>query len=206
MSILHKLGLIGKGGFVREIFASINKDRFEPYILSDVDETLQKFLKNKDSTKFLLCVGNSFDRKKIYNDLHKYNIHCDDYLNHHINNNVHIIDSKSVNIGKGSIICSGSILTSNINIGKMTHINLNCTIGHDVTIGDFITCSPGVNISGNCNIGNNVMIGSNSVIKENINIGENIIIGMGSVITKSLVDPGIYFGNPCKRIKNIITQ
>ena len=45
------------------------------------------------------------------------------------------------------------------------------------------------------------MIGSNSVIKEHITIGNNIIIGMGSVVTKNLIDPGVYVGNPCKLIK-----
>ena len=83
---------------------------------------------------------------------------------------------------------------------KMSHINLNSTIGHDVKIGDFFTCSPGVNVSGNCNIGNKVFIGSKSVIKEHINIGNNLIIGMGSVVTKNLVEPGIYVGNPCKKL------
>ena len=47
------------------------------------------------------------------------------------------------------------------------------------------------------------MIGSNSVIKENISIGDNIIIGMGSVVTKSLIEPGVYVGNPCKLMNNL---
>jgi sugar O-acyltransferase (sialic acid O-acetyltransferase NeuD family) len=200
--MLQKVGLIGKGGFVKEIFYSINKKTiFEPYILNDIDGSLEKFIQKKYDTKYLLCIGNPNDRENIYNDFKKYNIEIKDYLEHYISNNVDLLDNKSINIDKGSIICSGSILTCNINIGKMSHINLNCTIGHDVKIGNFVTCSPGVNISGNCIIGNNVLIGSNSVIKEHVNIGNNIIIGMGSVVTKNLVEPGIYFGNPCKKIK-----
>jgi len=198
----QKLALIGRGGFVKEVFYSINnKSIFEPHILNDIDGSLQKFIQKNYNSKYLLCMGNPNDRENIYNDLKQYNINIEDYLEHYISNNVNILDNKGINIGKGSIICSGSILTCNINIGKMSHINLNCTIGHDTKIGNFFTCSPGVNISGNCNIGNNVLIGSNSVIKEHINIGNNIIIGMGSVVTKNLVEPGVYFGNPCKKIK-----
>jgi len=199
--MFQKLGLIGRGGFVKEIFYSINKKTtFEPYILNDVDGSLQKFIQQYNNTKYLLCIGNPIDRENIYNDFKKYNINIEDYLEYYISNNTDLLDFKSIAIGKGSIICSGSILTCNIKIGKMSHINLNSTIGHDVKIGDFFTCSPGVNISGNCNIGNNVLIGSNSVIKEHINIGNNIIIGMGSVVTKNLVEPGIYVGNPCKKL------
>jgi sugar O-acyltransferase (sialic acid O-acetyltransferase NeuD family) len=200
--MFQKLGLIGRGGFVKEVFYSINKKTiFEPYILNDVDGSLQKFIQQYNNSKYLLCMGNPNDRENIYNDLKKYNINIEDYLEYYISNNVDLLDLKSISIGKGSIICSGSILTCNIKIGKMSHINLNSTIGHDVKIGDFFTCSPGVNVSGNCNIGNNVLIGSNSVIKEHINIGNNIIIGMGSVVTKNLVEPGIYVGNPCKKFK-----
>jgi sugar O-acyltransferase (sialic acid O-acetyltransferase NeuD family) len=200
--MFQKIGLIGRGGFVKEVFYSINKKTiFEPYILNDVDGSLQKFIQQYNNSKYLLCMGNPNDRENIYNNLKKYNINIEDYLEYYISNNADLLDLKSISIGKGSIICSGSILTCNIKIGKMSHINLNSTIGHDVEIGDFFTCSPGVNVSGNCNIGNNVLIGSNSVIKEHINIGNNIIIGMGSVVTKNLVEPGIYLGNPCKKFK-----
>jgi sugar O-acyltransferase (sialic acid O-acetyltransferase NeuD family) len=200
--MLQKLGLIGRGGFIKEVFYSINKkSTFQPYILTDVDDSLQKFIKQQDkNTKYLLCIGNPNDRENMYNNFKKYNINIEDYLEYYISNNAELLDDNSISIGKGSIICSGSILTCNVKIGKMSHVNLNSTIGHDVNIGDFFTCSPGVNISGNCNIGNNVLIGSNSVIKERINIGNNVIIGMGSVVTKNLVEPGIYVGNPCKKL------
>ena len=202
--MIQKIGLIGRGGFVKEVFYSIKKKTiFEPYILNDIDGSLQNFIQQHNNTKYLLCMGNPNDRENIYNNLKKYNINIEQYLENYISDNVDIFDKKSIYIDKGSIICSGSILTCNINIGKMTHINLNCTIGHDVKIGNFLTCSPGVNISGNCNIGNNVLIGSNSVIKEHINIGNNVIIGMGSVVTKNITEPGIYVGNPCKKIKDI---
>jgi len=204
--MFQKVGLIGKGGFVKEVFYSINKHnkhKFNPYILSDLDNSLQTFLLQNQDTKYLLCIGDSFNREKIYINLQKYNIKLYDYLKYYISNNVDLLDKESIIIGNGSIICSGSVLTCGITIGKMVHIHINSTIGHDVKIGNFVTCLPGVNISGNCNIGNNVMIGSNSVIKENISIGDNIIIGMGSVVTKPLIEPGVYVGNPCKLMNNL---
>lgn len=100
----------------------------------------------------------------------------------------------------GTIICPGTILTDNIQIGAHCLVNLNCTIGHDCVIGDFVTFSPGANISGNVTIGNGCYIGSNAVIRDKIRICDNVVIGVGGVVVKDITEPGIYVGNPVKKI------
>lgn len=52
-------------------------------------------------------------------------------------------------------------------------------------------------------IGNNVFIGINSVITRNVTIGDNIIIGTGSIVTKDCLEPGVYAGNPAKKIMSL---
>ncbi|MFT8131015.1 DapH/DapD/GlmU-related protein, partial [Salmonella enterica] len=49
-------------------------------------------------------------------------------------------------------------------------------------------------------IGNNVSIGSNATILP-ISICDNVVIGAGAVVTKDIVQPGIYAGNPAKMIR-----
>jgi acetyltransferase-like isoleucine patch superfamily enzyme len=51
-------------------------------------------------------------------------------------------------------------------------------------------------------IGNNVSIGSNSTILP-ISICDGVVIGAGSVVTKNIIEKGIYAGNPAKKIKEI---
>lgn len=102
--------------------------------------------------------------------------------------------------GAGTIICPGTILTDNITLGIHCLINLNCTIGHDCIIGDFVTLSPGVNVSGNVTIGNGCYIGTNAVIREKISICDNVVIGAGGVVVKDITEPGVYVGNPVKKI------
>jgi sugar O-acyltransferase (sialic acid O-acetyltransferase NeuD family) len=200
---LSNIRLIGKGGFVKEILADIYKyvnKNINIIIVSDLDNSLQNQINlNNNNIKFLNCIGNPFNRKILYNKLKDNNFDSVNYIDKYISNKSILLNENTINIGLNSIICAGTILTTDINIGISTHINLNCTIGHDVNIGNFVTFSPSVNISGNCNIGNNVLIGSNSCIKENLKIGNNIIIGMGSVVTKDILEPGTYFGNPCKK-------
>jgi acetyltransferase-like isoleucine patch superfamily enzyme len=49
-------------------------------------------------------------------------------------------------------------------------------------------------------VGNNVSIGSNATILP-VNICGNVVIGAGSVVTKDISEPGIYLGNPARKIR-----
>lgn len=49
-------------------------------------------------------------------------------------------------------------------------------------------------------IGNNVQIGANATILPNVSICDNVIIGAGAVVSKSILEPGIYVGIPVKKI------
>tara|TARA_R110002074_G_scaffold107926_1_gene233203 strand:- start:341 stop:937 length:597 start_codon:yes stop_codon:yes gene_type:complete len=194
------IGIFGKGGFSREIkYHILQKKKIEVHFISDfIDKSDKDIINIKDINKqlydILLTQGDPFLRNKVYNQFQDLN-----YINY-IHDYHNILDRNSVIIGNGSIICAGSILTTNITLGLCNHINLNSTIGHDTTLGNFVTCSPGVNISGNCKIGNNILIGTNSAIKEHISICDNVIIGMNSNVIKDIVEPGVYVGNPLRKL------
>ena len=55
---------------------------------------------------------------------------------------------------------------------------------------------------GTVKIGNNVYVGTNAIISSNIEIVDNVIVGAGAVVTKSIVEDGVYVGIPAKRIKS----
>ncbi len=107
----------------------------------------------------------------------------------------------NVVIGNGTRIQSHSFICSLVSIG------CNCFIGHGVMfINDlFAEGKPsGRNISNwkATNIGNNVSIGSNATILP-VNICDNVVIGAGAVVTKNILTPGIYAGNPAKLIRKL---
>ena len=112
-----------------------------------------------------------------------------------------VIDLKTVEIGKGTIICPYCVLTTNIKIGNHCHFNLLSTVGHDSFISDFVTTAPGSKISGNCGIGKYVYFGTNSSVKEKIKICDNVIIGAGACVVKDINNSGTYVGVPSK-LKN----
>lgn len=51
-------------------------------------------------------------------------------------------------------------------------------------------------------IGRNVSIGSNATILP-VEICDNVVIGAGAVVTKNIYEPGIYAGNPAKKIRTL---
>jgi|SRR5690606_25745951 len=87
------------------------------------------------------------------------------------------------------------------------------TIGHDSFIGHGVMFindlfDEGAPAMGNkakwksTIIGKNVSIGSNATILP-VNICDNVVIGAGAVVTKNIYEPGIYAGNPARKIRTL---
>jgi len=52
-------------------------------------------------------------------------------------------------------------------------------------------------------IGYGAVIGSHTNLSAGVHIGDNVIIGYGSVVTKDVLEKGIYVGNPCKKLADV---
>jgi acetyltransferase-like isoleucine patch superfamily enzyme len=110
-----------------------------------------------------------------------------------------------VEIQKGVVIGNRSKVQSHTFICELVTIGDDCFIGHGVMfIND--TFSDGAPAGGNAtkwkstHIGSRVSIGSNSTILP-VTICSNVVVGAGSVVTKDIVEPGIYAGNPAKKLR-----
>ena len=51
-------------------------------------------------------------------------------------------------------------------------------------------------------IGNHVSVGTNATILP-VTICDNTVIGAGAVVTKDITEPGIYAGNPARKIRSL---
>ena len=106
---------------------------------------------------------------------------------------------KNVTIGPNSKIQSHTFICEFVEIGA------HCFIGHGVMfINDLF--QEGGPAGGDqtkwkaTKIGSNVSIGSNATILP-ISICDGVVIGAGSVVTKDIIEKGIYAGNPAKKIR-----
>ncbi len=111
---------------------------------------------------------------------------------------------KNVRIGKNCRLQSHAFICELVEIGD------NCFISHGVMfINDlFAEGGPAGGDQDKWNetkVGNNVSIGTNATILP-IWITDNVVIGAGSVVTKNITKPGIYAGNPARKIRDLPTR
>lgn len=106
---------------------------------------------------------------------------------------------KAVVVGKNCRIQSHSFICEGVTIGD------DCFVGHGVMfIND--TFKDGKPAGGDKTkwqktiIGNNVNIGSNATILP-VTICDNAVIGAGAIVTKNILEPGVYVGNPAKLLQ-----
>jgi|SRR5665647_155721 len=206
-----KICIVGAGGFAREVLCCIIDGLKIPY--SKIEEIACFMVANEDYDvksimgidviphslfdptlyKVVVGIGDPILRKKVVDKLPSNTMYT---------TIIHpsAVISQWVEIGEGSIITAGTIITCNVKIGKHAHLNLHTTIGHDCEIGDYFTTTPGTNISGNCKFGDGVYFGTNSAVKQGIEICNNVTIGMGGVVVKNILEPGVYVGNPVKKL------
>lgn len=103
---------------------------------------------------------------------------------------------KGVRIGKKTKIQSHSFICELVTIG------MNCFIGHGVVFinDDFTSGGPARRnreLWKETFIGDNVSIGSNATLLP-VSICSNVIIAAGAVVTKDIIVPGTYIGNPAQ--------
>jgi acetyltransferase-like isoleucine patch superfamily enzyme len=106
---------------------------------------------------------------------------------------------KDVSIGPRTKIQSHSFVCELVTIGA------DCFVGHGVMfINDLF--SGGGPARGDktkwrsTRIGNGVSIGSNATILP-VTICDGAVIGAGAVVTKDIAEPGVYAGNPARRLR-----
>jgi acetyltransferase-like isoleucine patch superfamily enzyme len=113
-----------------------------------------------------------------------------------------------VEIQKRAVIGARSRVQSHAFVCELVTIGEDCFIGHGVMFindrfgnggpakGDQSLWQP-------TQIGNKVSIGSNATILP-VSICEGAVIGAGAVVTSDITEPGIYAGNPARKIRDVI--
>lgn len=122
-------------------------------------------------------------------------------------------------IGDNTFIGPFVEMQKGVKIGKRCKVQSHAFICELVTVGDDCFISHGVmfvndkfakgrpaggdkNLWAATKIGNNVSIGSNATILP-VSIADGTVIGAGAVVTKDIKEPGIYAGNPARRLKDL---
>lgn len=108
---------------------------------------------------------------------------------------------RSINIGQSNQIFGGVIINGMCEAGYNNIINTRALIEHEVIIGNHNHISIGSILSGRVKIGSYCFIGAGAVVIDKVKICDNVTIGANSVVIKDIAEPGVYVGNPVRKVK-----
>ncbi len=165
------------------------------YRIIGSDDDLSKLVKKNKN--FLITIGqikSPAKRKEKYEALKKLGAQFPTV----ISPKTHI--AKHSKVGQGTIIMHAAVLNANASVGDNCIINTRAIIEHDAVIGDHCHISTGAIVNGECRIGDAVFIGSNAVIANNVSVFSGAVVGAGAVVVDSIIEAGLYVGNPARRV------
>ena len=203
---MKPLILIGGGGHCKSVIEAAESAGYRILGVLDLPENLGKNVLSTqvigtdddipsfvDKAEFIVTVGfikNPSIRIKLYNRIKE----ADGKLATIIASTAYV--SKYASLGEGTVVLHQAFVNSCAKVGNNVILNTATNIEHDAIIGDHCHISTGVMVNGECRVGERCFIGSQSVLANCVSIGEDIIVSAGSFVRNSLVEKGIYSGNP----------
>ncbi|PHO10263.1 acetyltransferase [Malaciobacter canalis] len=206
---MKDLYIIGTSGFASEVteyildnndykingYFDINKIEYDKY------KYVAPFLGNEREFNFtsndnvVIAIADYKLRNKVYLELKNKGVNFPNIFHKSC------FISISSSIDESSILCPFVTITSNANIGKNFQANIYSYVAHDCIIGDNVTFAPSVKCNGNVVIEDNVYIGTGVIIHQGkankpLKIGKGAVIAAGAVVTKSVAEGKVMFGNP----------
>ena len=111
-------------------------------------------------------------------------------------------------IGEGCFIGPFVEIQRDVKIGSFCKIQSHAFICELVEIGDHCFISHGAMFvndlfqTGGPAGGNHVSIGTNATVLP-VRICDHVVVGAGAVVTKDITEPGIYAGNPARKLRGL---
>lgn len=206
---MRKTLLIGGGGHARSIVSTMGRDTLAGYVANTPSTSSPGIPYEGDDT----FVRSNFPPEEY--DIHiavGYTDGCSLGLRHRIIDSYGAYEARTLiapsaivtdcsTIGAGSAIMARTVING-AEMGKHCIINTGAIIEHDCRLGDNVFIGPGTILSGEVTVESDVFIGAGAVIRNGVTISTGVNVGMGAVVTRSLSEPGIYIGNPARKIQS----
>lgn len=196
---MKNLVFVGGGGFFGELYDYISQDSL---FLSDKklkgildDRVLSgselpylgsvEDYKVKDDDVFLIAIGNSIARKKVYAFLQSKKASVLSYV-HPL---AYVAPSSCV--GVGVIVCPYSIINANSVVKDNVVLNVFCSVGHDSVVGKHTVMSPYATVNGDATLGEGVFLATKATVFPAIKVGDWCVVDSHSFVKKDVGDKQI---------------
>lgn len=112
-----------------------------------------------------------------------------------------------VEIQKDVVIGARTRIQSHAFICELVSIGADCFVSHGVMFVNDLFAKGGPargdkTLWASTRIGDRVSIGSNATVLPVV-ICDDVVIGAGAVVTRDITEPGIYAGNPARKIRSL---
>lgn len=204
--IMKNLVLVGGGGHCKSVIEAAESAGYSILGVLDLPNEVGKDILAtkiigtdndiplyKDKAEFVITIGFIKDpslRIKLYNRVKE----AGGQLATIIASTAYV--SKYAKLGEGTVVLHNAFVNAGVKVGNNVILNTFSNIEHDAEIGDHCHISTGTMVNGECKVGDRCFIGSQSVLSNCITVGDDIIVGAGSFVRKSIIEKGIYSGNP----------
>lgn len=203
-----KIIIFGCGGHARSIINTIvgNGDDMDILLTDNKAKNNERVMgypvvrncKLYGEWNYIIAIGNNAKRKEMYNNLqYRQRGKCISIISH-----MSCIGSET-EIGIGTFIAPYAYVGPQAKIGNNVIVNTGSIVEHETIIGNHTHIAPHATLCGRSKIGNNVFCGADSTVIDNINICDDVIIGAGAVVTKDIMESGIYIGIPARKVDDI---
>jgi len=109
--------------------------------------------------------------------------------------------NEEVELGPGTAVFDGAVVNSGTVVGGHCILNTNSTVEHDCRLDEHVHVAPGAIVSGSVVIGDGCMIGAGSTLVQDVIVCPGCLIGAGATVITDIDIPGVYVGNPARRIR-----
>jgi sugar O-acyltransferase (sialic acid O-acetyltransferase NeuD family) len=101
-------------------------------------------------------------------------------------------------LGEGSIVCPRAVITTDVTVGRHVVINVMSSVGHNAQIDDYCTLSVHCDVTGYARLKQGVFMGSHASVLPSVEVGEFARIGAGSVVLHKVKPRATMLGVPAK--------
>lgn len=102
-------------------------------------------------------------------------------------------------IGQGCAVMARAVVNRS-KLGAHSVVNTGAIVEHDCLVGSNVFIGPGAIVCGEVTVGDDVFIGAGAIIRNGVTIASGVSVAMGAVVTDNLTAPGVYAGNPARRL------
>lgn len=200
----EKVSFVGAGGHTRSLMSALEGMGIS--ILGIYDDAYNEgekingypligsldAIKNNDI--LVLSTGDNARREALYK------IYASQVLEKNIIHPLARIE-KYASLGKSNQILAFAFINNNVRIGDNNLINTRAIIEHETYIGNYCHIAVGAILCGRVRVSDRCFIGAGAVIIDNIRLGHDVVVGASAVVVHDLLEPGVYIGNPARKIK-----